>query len=84
MSRSTSPGHGPALFLPVEDDNSLKDVVDNVSVALSIPIAGRKTTMQGTLGPYFCVGVKLYAITVRHNVFVLNEDNDEYRYHGAF
>ena len=78
------PGHGPALFPPVEDDGSLKDVIDNVSVALSLPIAGRKTTMQGTLGPYFRVGDKLYAITVRHNVFVLNGDNEEYHYHGAF
>ena len=37
--------HGPALFAPVEDDDSLKDVIDNVSVALSIPIASRKTAM---------------------------------------
>ena len=79
-----SPAHGPALFSPAEDGDSLKDVIDNVSVALSLPIAGRKTTMQGTLGPYFHVGNKLYAITVRHNVFLLNGDNDEYRYHGAF
>jgi hypothetical protein len=78
------PAHGPALFSPVEDGNSLKDVIDNVSVALSLPITGRKTTMQGTLGPYFRVSDKLYAITVRHNVFVLNGDNDEYHYHGAF
>ncbi|KAI0247604.1 hypothetical protein BJV78DRAFT_1380229 [Lactifluus subvellereus] len=77
------PGHGPALFPPVEDDGSLKDVIDNVSVALSLPIAGRKTTMQGTLGPYFRVGDKLYAITVRHNVFVLKGDNEEYHYHDS-
>ncbi|EIN09192.1 hypothetical protein PUNSTDRAFT_67532, partial [Punctularia strigosozonata HHB-11173 SS5] len=75
--------HGPALFPPAEDGDSLKDVIDNVSVALSLPIAGRKTTMQGTLGPYFHVGNKLYAITVRHNLFVLSGDNDEYRYHES-
>ncbi|KAI0262720.1 hypothetical protein BC834DRAFT_925125 [Gloeopeniophorella convolvens] len=63
-------GHGPALFRPVEDGDPLKDVIDNVSVSLSLPIAGRKTTMQGTL---------LYAITVRHNVFLLNGDNELYR-----
>ena len=40
--------------------------------------------MQGTLGPYFHVCDKLYAITVRHNLFVLSGDNDEYRYDGAF
>lgn len=79
-----SPAHGPALFPPAEDGDSLKDVIDNVSVALSLPIAGRRTTMQGTLGPYFHIGNKLYAVTVRHNVFVLNGDNDEYHYHGAF
>lgn len=78
------PGHGPALFPTVENRDSLKDVIDNVSVALSLPIAGRKTTMQGTLGPYFHVGDKLYAITVRHNVFLLNGDNEEYHYHGTF
>lgn len=75
---------GPVLFSPVEDDDSLKNVIDNVSVALSIPIAGLRTTMQGTLGPCFHVGDKLFAITARHNLFVLNGDNDEYRYHGVF
>ncbi|KAG2003724.1 hypothetical protein CC2G_004307 [Coprinopsis cinerea AmutBmut pab1-1] len=79
---SLAHAHGPALFPPAEDGDSLKDVIDNVSVALSLPIAGRKTSMQGTLGPYFHVGEKLYAITVRHNLFVLSGDNDEYRYHG--
>ena len=77
-------GHGPALFPPAEDGDSLKDVIDNVSVALSLPIAGRTTSMQGTLGPYFRVGDKLYAITVRHNVFLLNGDNDEYHYNSTF
>lgn len=77
-------GHGSALLPPVEDMHSLKDVIDNVSVALSIPISGRKMTMQGTLGPYFRVGDQLYAITARHNVFVHNGANDEYHYHGAF
>lgn len=77
------PGHGPALFPTVEDGDSLKDVIDNVSVALSIPIAGRKTTMQGTLGPFFRVGDDLFAITVRHNVFAPKGDNAEYHYHGA-
>ena len=81
---NTLPGHGPALFRPVEDGDPLKDVIDNVSVPLSLPIAGRKTTMQGTLGPYFRVGNKLYAITVRHNVFLLNGDNESYNYHSTF
>jgi hypothetical protein len=37
-------------------------------------------SMQGTLGPYFRVGNKLYAITVRHNVFSRKGDNELYRY----
>lgn len=77
-------GHGPALFSPVEDGDPLKDVIDNVSVPLSLPITGRRTTMQGTLGPYFRVDDKLYAITVRHNVFLRHGNNELYRYHGTF
>ncbi|CAL1713291.1 unnamed protein product [Somion occarium] len=77
------PGHGPALFAPVEDGDALKEVTDNVSVPLSLPIAGRRTTMQGTLGPYFRVGNTLYAITVRHNLFLLNGDNEPYHYHES-
>lgn len=78
----TSPGHGPGLFKPVEDGDPLKELIDNVSVPLSLSIAGRKTTMQGTLGPYFHVGNKLYAITVRHNVFLRDGDNELHRHHG--
>jgi len=74
--------HGPALYPPVEDGDDLKDIIDNVSVALSLPIAGLKTTMQGTLGPYFHVGKKLYAITARHNLFLLNDDNAEFMHKG--
>ena len=77
-------GHGLALFRPVEHGDPLKDAIDDVSVSLSLPIAGRRTAMQGTLGPYFRVGDKLYAITVRHSVFLLNGDNELYEYNGAF
>ncbi|KAG9092620.1 hypothetical protein FS749_015563 [Ceratobasidium sp. UAMH 11750] len=79
----TSPGHGPALFKPVEDGDPLKEVIDNVSIPLSLSIAGGKTTMQGTLGPYFHVGDKLYAITVRHNVFLRDGDNELHRHHES-
>ncbi|KAI9430420.1 hypothetical protein H4582DRAFT_2121947 [Lactarius indigo] len=78
----TLSGHGPALFRPVEDGDPLKDIIDNVSVPLSLPIAGCETNMQGILGPYFHVGAKLYAITVRHNILP-NEDNELYRYHES-
>jgi len=37
--------HGPDLFAPVLDLDPLKDVIDNLSTPLSLPIAGRKTTM---------------------------------------
>jgi len=80
----SSPGHGPALFPIIEDGEPLKDVIDNVSVALSLPISGLKTTMQGTMGPYFHAGNRLFAITVRHNVFRPEASNAEYRYHGTF
>ncbi|KAF9049011.1 hypothetical protein BJ165DRAFT_1342937, partial [Panaeolus papilionaceus] len=72
--------NGPPLFHPVEDEDVLKPVIDNVSVTLGIPITGRRNSMQGTLGPYFQVGDKLYAITTRHNLFSPNEGNEEYRH----
>jgi len=48
--------HGPDLFAPVSDSDSLRDVIDNLSTPLSLPIAGWKTTIQGTLGCCFRVG----------------------------
>lgn len=42
--------HGPDLIAPVSDLDPLKDVIDDLSTPLSLPIAGRKTKMQGTLG----------------------------------
>ena len=80
----SSLGHGPALFPTIEDGEPLKEVIDNISVALSLPISGLKTTMQGTMGPYFHVGNRLFAVTVRHNMFHPNAGNAEYRYHGMF
>jgi hypothetical protein len=77
-------GHGPAFFSPVKEGGALKEVIDNVSVALSLSISGRKMKRQGTLGPYFRVGNKLYAITARHNLFALDGDNLEYNHHSVF
>ncbi|KAI0649850.1 hypothetical protein C8Q79DRAFT_1006169 [Trametes meyenii] len=74
---------GPALFSHAEDGDTLKDIINNVSVLLSLPIACRTTTMQGTMGPYFRVGNTLYAVTARHNLFSLDEDNRAYKYHGS-
>ncbi|EJT98039.1 hypothetical protein DACRYDRAFT_96687 [Dacryopinax primogenitus] len=70
----------PALFAPVGIVDHRKDFIDPVSVALSLPIAGLKTTMQGTIGPYFHVGNTLYAITVRHNLFLADRGNAEFRF----
>jgi len=75
---------GPALYRPVEEGDALQTVIDGVSVALSLSIRGFKTSMQGTLGPYFRVDKKLYAITVRHNLFPLDDDNAEYRFNRTF
>ncbi|KAH9180786.1 hypothetical protein EDB89DRAFT_2110805 [Lactarius sanguifluus] len=72
--------HAPGLFAPASDLDPLKDVIDNLSTPLSLPIAGRKTPMQGTLCCYFRVGNNLYATTARHNVFPLSGDNKEYNY----
>ncbi|EPQ60092.1 hypothetical protein GLOTRDRAFT_123851 [Gloeophyllum trabeum ATCC 11539] len=44
------PSVSPALFAPVGIIDYRKEFIDSVSVALSLPIAGRKTTMQGTMG----------------------------------
>ncbi|KAL4253026.1 hypothetical protein ABKN59_002207 [Abortiporus biennis] len=78
---NSSSVHGPVLFPAIESIiDPLKDIVDNVSVALSLPISGRRTSVTGTMGPYFRVGNRLLAITVRHNIFHPKSANTEYRY----
>ncbi|KAH6899088.1 hypothetical protein BKA70DRAFT_1527182 [Coprinopsis sp. MPI-PUGE-AT-0042] len=52
-------------FRPVEDDDPLKDIIQNVSVFLSLPITGCHASTNHTLGPLFRVGDKLLAITTR-------------------
>jgi len=45
---------GPVLYPPVDDLHPLRDVIDWVTTALSLPIAGLKSLhIQGTLGFYF-------------------------------
>jgi len=75
---------GLALFAPVSDLDPLKDVIDSLSTPLSLPIAGLKTKMQGTLGFYFRIGEDFYAVTARHVLFKDNEANVEYNYVGPF
>ncbi|KAF9036790.1 hypothetical protein BJ165DRAFT_1394853 [Panaeolus papilionaceus] len=72
--------HGPPLLYPVKHDHPLKSMIDPFCVALGIPVSGRNISTQGTLGPYFQAGDKLYAITTRHNLFPLYEGNAEYRH----
>jgi len=75
---------GPELFAPVSDEDHLKDVIDNLSTALSLQIAGLKTKMQGTLGFYFRVGDDLYAVTAHHVLFKDDDPSVEYNYVGKF
>lgn len=72
---------GPELFAPVSDYDPLKNVIDSVTTALGLPIAGLKSLKsQGTLGFYFRVDEALYGVTARHILFSEDEANDEYRY----
>ncbi|KAJ7200234.1 hypothetical protein B0H12DRAFT_1244484 [Mycena haematopus] len=75
------PFTGPELLARVNDLHPLKDVVDWVTTALSLPIAGFKTLhMQGTLGFYFRVGDDLYGVTARHVLFPADHGNSPYTY----
>ena len=76
---------GPELFAPVSDLDPLKAVIDPVTTALGLPIAGLKTLKsQGTMGFYFRVGKDLYAVTARHVLFPEDEGNNLYSYVGTF
>lgn len=65
LGQSSSPPFGHFRWRPPEGFN-------NLSTALSLPIARLKTKMQGTIGFYFGVGDDLYAVTACH---VLFQDN---------
>ncbi|KAL1946175.1 hypothetical protein VTO73DRAFT_15302 [Trametes versicolor] len=72
---------GPALFAPRRSySDPLKDVIDGLSSALSVPIARLRMDTQGTLGLYFKAGNHLYGVTARHVLFKNNEPNVEYNY----
>jgi hypothetical protein len=44
----------PELFAPISDHDPLKDIIDSLTTALDLPIAGLKTLKnQGTIGGYF-------------------------------
>lgn len=76
---------GPPLYAPVSDLHPLKDVMDWITTALSVPIAGVKTLyMQGTMGFYFKVGDDLYGVTARHVLFPGAQGNALYNYTCTF
>jgi hypothetical protein len=83
---SVARGFGDSeLFAPVSNFDPLKAVVDPVTTALGLPIAGLKTLKcQGTMGFYFRVGKDLYAVTARHILFPKDEGNNPYSYVGMF
>lgn len=75
---------GPELLAPVSDLDPLKAVIDPVTNALGLPIAGLRTLdRQGTMGFYFRVGKELYAVTARHVLFPEGEGNYPYSYVGT-
>jgi hypothetical protein len=79
-----TPSSGPELFAPVSDLDPLKAVIDPLTTALGLPIAGLKTLkMQGTMGFYFRVGTELYGVTARHVLFPEDEGNYEYAYEAG-
>jgi len=72
---------GHELFAPALDLDPLKNVIDSVTTALGLPIAGLKSLKShGTLGFYFRVNEALYGVTACHVLFSEDEANDEYRY----
>ena len=76
---------GPELFAPVSDFDPLKAIIDPVTTALGLPIAGLKTLkIEGTMGFYFRAGEELYAVTARHVLFPKDEGNKLYTYVGMF
>ncbi|CAE6480993.1 unnamed protein product [Rhizoctonia solani] len=75
---------GPKLLAPVDHFDPLKYVIDPLTTALGLPIAGLKTPYtQGTLGFYFRVGDDLYGVTARHVLFPEGQANSQYDYNSA-
>jgi hypothetical protein len=75
---------GPKLFAPVPNCNPLLTIIDPLTTALSLPIAGLKTLhKEGTMGFYFRAKDGYYAVTARHILFAECEGNMEYK-HGTF
>ena len=67
----------PSLKVP------LKDVIDNLSTPLSLPIAGWKQQCREHSTATSGLGIISMESTAHHNVFPQNRDN-EYNYVGMF
>ena len=77
--------NGPELLAPVLNLNPLKAVIDPVTTALGLPIAGLEAlSRQGTMSFYFGVGQDLYAVTTCHVLFPEDQGNNSYSYVGMF
>jgi hypothetical protein len=73
---------GPPLLKSVSSVNSTVDVVGPLTAALGLPIAALATPyLEGTIGFYLAEGggsKNILAVTARHALFPLNEDNTDY------
>ena len=68
---------GPELFAPVSVRDPIEAVIDPVTTALGLPIAGLKTlNSQGTAGFFFRVDKSLYVVAARHVLFPGDQDNN--------
>ena len=72
------------LYEPASDLDATKYVIDPLTTALGLHIAAAKTPhFQGTMGFYFKDGDDLYGVTVRHVLFLADEDNTDYTYNPS-
>ncbi|CAE6413398.1 unnamed protein product [Rhizoctonia solani] len=75
---------GPELFAPVRCSDPLQAVIDPVTTALGLPIAGLNTLKsQGTMGFFFRVDKALYAVTARHILFPEDQGNELHSYNSG-
>jgi hypothetical protein len=73
------------LFAPVSNLDAFLPIIDPVTTALGLPIAGLKTlNKQGTMGFYFGVGEDLFAVTARNVLFSEDEGNNLYTHISMF
>jgi len=58
------------LYEPADDLDTIRHVIDPLTITLGLPIAAWKTPhIQGTMGFYFKDGNELYSVTACHVLF---------------